>query len=312
MAKAKELDGCLISTLVNQEKQAAQDREVALRLSRGGQVDEDSSTDAAQEKASADADEELLSTFKSLYVSTDGYDDPSDQTESSTWPASTGQITETAKAVKRDKRKCSSCFSNYASTEVARCPCSHEYCRHCLQTFFETSLTDEFLFPPRCCGKRIPAKDNQQFLPSKLIEEFQAKALELSTPNRTYCHKPTCSTFIPKDFIKADIAFCQRCMNSTCVMCKGAEHKDQDCAQDILTQDLLQIAAANGWQRCFSCRRIVELEHGCNHITSLGTQGKLTLLHSLPVQSAVLLLMWRPMEDLRLPAVERGATLRLR
>ncbi|GKT52609.1 uncharacterized protein ColSpa_12790 [Colletotrichum spaethianum] len=63
-------------------------------------------------------------------------------------------------------------------------------------------------------------------------------------------------------------------------MCKGAEHKDQDCAQDILTQDLLQIAAANGWQRCFSCRRIVELEHGCNHIkrssaTYVATDGRL-------------------------------------
>ncbi|CCF36037.1 IBR finger domain-containing protein [Colletotrichum higginsianum] len=267
MAKANQLDGRLVSILVNQEKQAAQDREVALRLSRGGKLNEDYSTDAIQGGLSTDVDEKLLSKLRSLYVSTDGYDDILDQAESSKWAASRGQTTEAAKAVKREKRQCNSCLSNYIATDLARCPCSHEYCRDCLQTLFETSLTDESLYPPRCCGRPIPVNDNREFLSSKLIGEFQAKAEELSTPNRTYCHRPTCSTFIPKEFIKADTAVCQRCRHRTCVMCKGAEHKDQDCAQDTLTQDLLRIAAANGWQRCFSCRRIVELEHGCNHMT---------------------------------------------
>ncbi|KZL82810.1 ibr finger domain-containing protein [Colletotrichum incanum] len=169
--------------------------------------------------------------------------------------------------MEREKRHCNSCLNTHAFTDVARCPCNHQYCRECLQKLFQTSLTDESLFPLRCWGRPIPINDNLQFLTEKLFGEFHAKTVELSTPNRIYCHEPTCSTLIPKEFIKADIAFCQRCKHNTCVMCKGAEHKDQVCAQDTLTQDLLQIDAANGWQRCFSCRRLVELEHGCNHMT---------------------------------------------
>ncbi|KAK1980906.1 IBR finger domain-containing protein [Colletotrichum cereale] len=267
IARANKLDGRLVSILVNQEKQAAQDREVALRFDRGEQVNEGPSTDHTKQESSTDVDEDLLSKLESLYVSTDGFDDILGQAESSTWAASRGQATDTARLAKREKRQCNSCFSNYFSTDIARCPCSHEYCRDCLHTLFETSLTDESLFPPRCCKRPIPVDDYRHFLPSKLIGEFQAKAIELSTPNRTYCHRSTCSTFIPKEFIEADIAVCQRCEYRTCVMCKGSEHKNQDCAQDTLTQDLLQFAAANGWQRCFSCRRIVELEVGCNHMT---------------------------------------------
>ncbi|TDZ20541.1 hypothetical protein Cob_v006699 [Colletotrichum orbiculare MAFF 240422] len=231
IAKANQLDGRLVSILASQEKQAARDREAALRLSRGGKIEQDPHTDATQGKPSAEVDEELLSKLKSLYVSTDDYDDDDilDQAESSTWAASRGQTADATSAVKREKRMCNSCLSNYIVTDL--------------------------------------------LLSSKLIGEFQAKAVEFSTPNRTYCHKPTCSTFIPKEFIKDDIAFCQRCGYRTCVMCKGAEHKNQDCAQDTLTQSLLQVAAANGWQRCLSCRRIVELDHGCYHITCrCGTQ----------------------------------------
>ncbi|KAK1974310.1 IBR finger domain-containing protein [Colletotrichum cereale] len=267
MAKANQLDGRLISILVHQEKLAAQDREVAIHLSRGGDVNEDSSADTTQGKPSRVVDEELLGKLISLYVSTDGYGDVLEQAESSTWAASRGQTTDTAKEVKREKRQCNSCLRSSIFTDLARCPCSHEYCRDCLLKLFETSLKDESLFPPRCCGQPIHVNDYRRFLPSTLVREFQAKAVELSTPNRTYCHKPTCSTFIPKEFTKDDIAVCQRCKYRTCAMCKGAEHKDQDCAQDSLTQDVLQIAAANGWQRCFSCRSIVELEHGCNHIS---------------------------------------------
>ncbi|KAK1975349.1 hypothetical protein LZ30DRAFT_754177 [Colletotrichum cereale] len=191
--------------------------------------------------------EELLGKLRSLYVSTD--DDVLEQAESSTWAVSRGQTTDIAKEVEREKRQCNSCLCNYIPTNLARYPYSYEYCRDCLLKLFETSLTDESLFPLRCYKQLIPVNSDWQFLSSTLVREFQAKA--------TYCHKLTYLIFILKEFIKADIAVCQQCKYRTCAMCKGAEHKDQDCAQDSLNQD----------QRCFSCRRIVELEHGCNHMT---------------------------------------------
>lgn len=43
-----------------------------------------------------------------------------------------------------------------------------------------------------------------------------------------------------------------------------------DCPNDTSLQLLLETARENGWQRFFSCCRMVELDHGCKHITFVG------------------------------------------
>ncbi|OLN81204.1 putative E3 ubiquitin-protein ligase ARI5 [Colletotrichum chlorophyti] len=281
IAKANGLDGNLISLYVRQEKQAARDREAAINLHSGGEISEGASAAATQDEAAGDVDDKLLRKLKTLYVSADaderedeGNDDDHDddyftlnQPESSTWAASRRRLNNIGKGNSRETRQCISCLDRYDLTDVARCPCNHEYCSSCLKTLFKNSLTDETLFPPRCCGRAIPVDNHLPFLSPRIVGEFRAKEIEFSTQNRTYCYEKTCSTFIPPTFIRDDIATCPRCRQKTCVMCKGAQHRRQDCAEDTLTQDLLQIAAANGWQRCYSCRRVVELLYGCNHMT---------------------------------------------
>ncbi|KAF6809185.1 IBR finger domain-containing protein [Colletotrichum sojae] len=156
------------------------------------------------------------------------------------------------------------------STKLSSCPCSHEYCTECLRSLFTAAIADESLFPAKCCGKPISADDDdddRHFLTPKLMSEFHAKEVEFSTPNRTYCHKPACSTFVPKESIKHDVTTCPKCNEKTCVMCKGASHGvAEDCKQDEATKLLLELAAKNHWQRCYSCGRVVELEQGCFHM----------------------------------------------
>ncbi|KXH25105.1 IBR finger domain-containing protein [Colletotrichum salicis] len=282
IARANQTDGRLITNLARQEDQAARDRHAAIRLSNGEELDDDDDDDdddvpaapVRSNKAERMEDEmRCLRTLEALFISPNGGDeevddddDTSSSPESSSWAASRSQINVPAtKPVKRTT--CDSCTNTYPSTTVAQLPCNHRYCHDCLQTLFELSLTDESLFPPRCCRQPIPVDENRAFLPAKLIGNFRAKELELSTPDRTYCHRPTCSCFIPKEFTQGDIGTCPACRHQTCLMCKGAGHGKQDCTQDTLTQELLQVAAANGWQRCFGCRRIVELDHGCNHMS---------------------------------------------
>lgn len=48
--------------------------------------------------------------------------------------------------------------------------------------------------------------------------------------------------------------------------CKARAHTG-DCLNDPATRKLIAVAQENGWQRCYSCWRMVELEIGCNHIT---------------------------------------------
>ncbi|CAM1504890.1 Fc.00g024810.m01.CDS01 [Cosmosporella sp. VM-42] len=251
IAKAVRLDGKLISETIAADDQVAADRQFAQGLKANG------GTPAAIPISDKPAlDDEFISKLEALYL---GCPDREflEQPESSAWAASRAP----PKA-----SKCISCQDEYSLTDVARCPCSHEYCRGCLALLFEASMKDETLFPPRCCTQPIPIDINRIFLPPELVGEFNAKKVELETIDRTYCHDATCSTFVPLQFIKGNVAHCVRCSKKTCSICKGASHQGE-CPQDPAFQEILRVATENGWQRCQPCGRIVELDQGCNHMT---------------------------------------------
>ena len=163
---------------------------------------------------------------------------------------------------------CVACGDEKDFFEVARVPCKneHEYCRDCLAELFRLSMTDETLFPPRCCSEPIPLNRVRFFLPPELAKEFASKFDELNTKNRTYCHDRSCQTFVPVNAIENDIATCPNCERITCTMCKEPSHSG-DCPEDTALQQLVDTADANQWQRGYQCNKFVELSHGCNHIT---------------------------------------------
>lgn len=271
IASAVRWDGDVINDMMAQEEQAMADRGLALR-SRDGIIPPPQDADGEQQGSKNEGDnldDELLEKMATLYIfgprNSNGSDSEVTQAESSAWAASRANIWKPAGDVA--KRQCVSCLEHFEFFDVTRAPCSHEYCRECIIELFTQSLNDESLFPPRCCGQLIPAETNRIFLPSKLVGEYQAKKLERDTPNRTYCHKPGCSTFIPLQFINNDVGSCVRCNAKTCVFCKGASHEGE-CPEDTAVQELLQLAAESGWQRCHSCHRLVDLKHGCYHISS--------------------------------------------
>ena len=152
----------------------------------------------------------------------------------------------------------------------AHCPCDHWYCSDCLSALFTHSLTDESLFPPRCCTMAIPVDDFQEFLTPAVVTQFHEKAVEYNTLDRTYCHQLECSAFIPAP-MQEQTASCPACSESTCTSCKGPAHDGKDCPEDPASKELLQLARERGWQRCFSCHRMVELNTGCNHISEFSS-----------------------------------------
>lgn len=166
-----------------------------------------------------------------------------------------------------ESRECVACGDDFPPSGLFRSPCSHEYCRECLVGLVQASLHDESLFPPRCCGQHIPITTSQWFS-QELVDKFNAKKLEHDTPNRTYCSVPTCSTFIPPVFVANEVAHCPKCKLYTCTYCKAGYHPGV-CEEDISAQKLLKLAADNGWQSCNACRRLVELNFGCYHISKL-------------------------------------------
>ncbi|OAA37868.1 Protein kinase-like domain protein [Metarhizium rileyi] len=163
--------------------------------------------------------------------------------------------------------ECTSC-GRQESESLTESPCGHGYCEQCLLALLDMAMVNESLFPPRCCKVDIPLDLMSSFLTEEKIQKFQEKTLEFGTPNRTYCHDLKCSAFIPPALLSGRTATCAKCRKRTCVLCKRAKH-DKKCRPDTATRDVVRLAQRKGWQRCFSCGRVVELDRGCNHMTKL-------------------------------------------
>lgn len=262
IAHAVLADGELINEHVFEEEQAMHDREFAVH----GEYPERISRTTTPETV---MDEEMVRKLTALYVS--------NAVPSNGEPSSSQAAPTAASATTSEERQCVSCMTNVPFFETVQCPCSHEYCRGCIADLFKAAMHDESLFPPRCCRQTIPLGLNRIFLPAKLVEQYRTKELEYATKDRTYCHLPNCSTFIPPVSIKGDIAICPKCQSETCSICKSQSHKD-NCPQDTATLDLLRIATENDWQRCYSCHRLVDLITGCNHISMFQSLFDISLL----------------------------------
>lgn len=164
--------------------------------------------------------------------------------------------------------ECTGCTSEFRWSSTTQLACGHGYCKPCLRKFIMAGVVerDLMLVPPRCCGTAVPFRDIACTLTEAEMEDFELAELEKATKNKTYCCNPDCGKFIAPKTIIAGEATCSRCETKTCAMCKSPGHRG-DCPEDPDIQATLELGAENKWQRCFSCRSLVEIDWGCNHMT---------------------------------------------
>ncbi|KAH0302158.1 hypothetical protein KCU74_g18363, partial [Aureobasidium melanogenum] len=167
---------------------------------------------------------------------------------------------------------CTGCEALFTRHQSFKAPCDHHfYCFECLASFFEYTIGDESLYPPKCCDREIVFDNVKTLLDDKLVARYAEKKIEYDTEptKRTYCSGANCNTFVPDTGIQDEVATCPDCGKRTCTICKEAAHRG-DCPKDEDTQSLLELADNEGWQRCYNtkCHRVVALTVGCNHITS--------------------------------------------
>ena len=132
------------------------------------------------------------------------------------------------------------------------------------------AITDESLFPPRCCKHAIPTHLFSALIPSDVREAFEKKSAEFSTPtkDRRYCPQPACSSFLGAVQTLGRSATCPSCTAAACTHCRKAAHPGRwFCEPDDDTAVVSALMKANSWQRCPDCHAVVELTLGCNHIT---------------------------------------------
>lgn len=263
-AIAKDRD--IIAEEVRQQNQAAQDRNYAVSLCGDDPQDRASLRSATPSIApTEDVDDEYLAKLFANYVSLEEATNilrPG--TADSGAPGSAGGALNHG-ARNAPTRQCIACQEETSLFDVAKVPCGHEYCRECLDSLFSTAAKDENFFPPRCCRQRIHLHTARMFLTAKTATNFVKMEREFSTPDRTYCSRPACSSWIPPERIQAETATCPVCLETTCTICRNHGHEG-DCPFDEALRDTERLASELGWQRCYQCRRFVELEFGCNHM----------------------------------------------
>ncbi|KAF6519794.1 hypothetical protein HZS61_016211 [Fusarium oxysporum f. sp. conglutinans] len=165
-----------------------------------------------------------------------------------------------------ETKECLYCSDEFPIDMIFEAPCSHAMCQPCLIRSIRTAIKDESLFPPKCCGQAIPVDTTNTFIPEELLTECDNKREEYETTNRTYCSDKACSEFIPLRSIEAGIARCTRCETRTCLNCLSEAHEGT-CTDDPESQRVIRLAEEHGWRRCEQCKNMVELTHGCFHIS---------------------------------------------
>ena len=262
ITKAVISDAALLNESSATESTAARDRALAHTMAGVNNL-------SAVPEQMTDLDDGFLARLAVRYGS--GWNDEDDTFEDTNHIAGPEAAESSAWAASRPKsstttsRRCIVCDLTKPLFDVCQTPCGHFYCQECIERLFELSTSDETMFPPRCCRKNIPLQSVQIFLSAAIVRNFEEKSLELKTSGRIYCSRPGCSLFIAAANITGEQATCQDCGTQTCTICKNNIHNG-DCPQDAATQQVLETAREQGWQRCYNCRRLVELEVGCSHM----------------------------------------------
>ena len=172
-----------------------------------------------------------------------------------------------ASSSKAKALECAACLEHYDTSTLFISLCGHGYCHDCNRQLFIGAIKDEELYPPRCCGRIVPPGIALRLLNYHELQDFCERAIEHSTKDCVYCAEPTCSKFIPPFSIENEHGTCPQCRQATHLPCRSLAHPGVDCPMDDKLQSVLAMADEENWRRCSSCRAMIELHHGCNHIT---------------------------------------------
>lgn len=195
------------------------------------------------------------------------------------YESSNDNIAETSEEETETRHACTSCTEEYPLSDIFQTECAHNYCYECILRLFENSLTNESLYPPRCCRQPIRASTAiEDMIGIEMTKRFKERKIEISDSKRTYCWEKTCSRYIPPHNIRRGMGICQFCTARTCTGCKKEGHRG-DCdddngnelsiaGNDEVANDVLleKLAKKKKWQRCPNCSRMIERVSGCNHI----------------------------------------------
>ncbi|KAI3455841.1 hypothetical protein Pfo_012504 [Paulownia fortunei] len=187
---------------------------------------------------------------------------------------------------------CSICCEEKLSSMMLTIKCSHKFCSHCMKTYVEGKVQSTQV-PIRCpqlrCKYCISASECRSFLPVTSYESLERALAEANilNSNKIYCPYPSCSVLLdPHECLSTRASSssqsdnscveCPVCQRLICVDCGVPWHSSMTCEEyqnlpleerDASDLTLHRLAQNKRWRRCQQCRRMIELAHGCYHMT---------------------------------------------
>uniref|UniRef100_A0A5B7BLC9 RBR-type E3 ubiquitin transferase n=1 Tax=Davidia involucrata TaxID=16924 RepID=A0A5B7BLC9_DAVIN len=189
-------------------------------------------------------------------------------------------------------QNCSICCEEKPMPMMITLKCSHEFCSHCMKTYVDGKVQSSQV-PIRCpqlrCKYCIATTECRSFLPVNSYESLERALAEANVLNsdKIYCPFPNCSVLLdPHECLSTRVSSssqsdnscveCPVCQRFICVECGVPWHTSMSCEEyqnlpleerDAGDITLHRLAQNNRWRRCQQCRRMIELTHGCYHMT---------------------------------------------
>lgn len=181
----------------------------------------------------------------------------------------TNANTNSAPAQTNEGPQCAICMGSTTPRKSIHRQCGHRVCQRCISHVFTEVSKNRELFPPKCC-KEIESNEVRHFLSPELAKTYEAKRIEYTTPNPTYCHVNKCSAFLPPSVIWAEYKVGQcpekKCAQWTCTMCKQRSHGWNPCPEDKELRRTKRLAKKEGWRNCPRCNELIARTYGCNQM----------------------------------------------
>lgn len=197
-------------------------------------------------------------------------------------------------SIEADKstENCSICCHEKPAPMMITMKCSHRFCAHCMKTYVEGKVQSTQV-PIRCpqlrCKYYLSASECKFFLPVISYNSLEKALLEanLLKSDKIYCPYPNCSVMLdPHECLSSRASSlsqsdnssveCPVCQRFICVDCGVPWHSSMTCEdyqnlpleeRDANDITLHRLARNKRWRQCQQCRRMIELTHGCYHMT---------------------------------------------
>jgi hypothetical protein len=160
--------------------------------------------------------------------------------------------------------------------------CSHQYCRECLQGYFNNCINDGKVLDITCpapgCTSAVEYHHVRGVVTEEIFnkyEEFAFIAALNADPSVKWCPKPGCGNALIGD---PDNPRCQctspECRYEFCFLCSEPWHADATCDEyqqwkvdNGLTDSKFSNWAKKNTKKCPKCKTMIEKIAGCNHMT---------------------------------------------